>query len=220
MRRAAGWACKTLGVLALVGYQYLLHLAVSGTQAGSSLRLALVLLPLLALAFWVVVRFTNKPLWLGVLLLIGVVAYLLERRDSMGLLAFNGMTHAAACLFLLGYFGRTLAGGAEPLITRVARRVHGTLTPTMEAYTRRLTVAWCVFFSAQLVVSAFLYLFAPLDAWSIFVNLLNLPLLLLMFLGEWVYRVIRHPEHPRFTIEEAIRAYHGDSAMPKGTGAR
>lgn len=220
MRRAAGWVWKTLAILALVGYQYLVHLAVSGTQVGSSLRLALVLLPLLALSLWVMVRFTNKPLWLGVLLVIAVVAYLLERRESMGLLAFNGMTHAAACLVLLGYFGRTLTGGAEPLITRFARRVHGTLTPTMEAYTRRLTVAWCVYFSAQLVVSALLYRFAPLDAWSVFINLLNLPLLLLMFLGEWLYRVVRHPEHPRFTIQEAIRAYHSDSAIPKGTGAR
>jgi hypothetical protein len=35
-----------------------------------------------------------------------------------------------------------------------------------------------------------------------------------------VYRVVRHPEHPRATLEEAIRAYHTDSAVPKGTGAR
>jgi uncharacterized membrane protein len=219
MRRAAGWVWKTLAILALVGYQYLVHLAVSGTQAGFSLRLALVLLLLLALALWVVVRFTNKPLWLGALLLIGVVAYLLEQRESVGLLALNGMSHAAAYLILLMYFGRTLAGSAEPLITKFARRVHGTLLPAMEAYTRRLTVAWCVFFAAQIVVSALLYLFAPLDAWSIFVNLLNLPLMLLMFFGEGVYRVARHPEHPRATLEEAIRAYHGHSPVPKASGA-
>jgi uncharacterized membrane protein len=220
MRRAAGWLWKSLAILALVGYQYLVHLAVSGTQAGFSLRVALVLVLLLALTLLVIVRFTNKPLWLAGLLLISVVAYLLERRESLGLLALNGMSHAAAYLVLLVYFGRTLTGGAEPLITRFARRVHGTLLPAMEAYTRGVTVAWCVFFAAQVVVSVLLYLFAPLDAWSIFVNLLNLPLMLLMFFGEGVYRVVRHPEHPRATLEEAIRAYHSDSAVAKGTGAR
>jgi uncharacterized membrane protein len=220
MGRAAGWVWKTLAILALVGYQYLVHLAVSGTQAGFSLRLALVLLLLLALTLLVIVRFTNKPFWLAGLLLIAVVTYLLEQRESLGLLALNGMSHAAAYLVLLVYFGRTLTGGAEPLITRFARRVHGTLLPAMEAYTRTVTVAWCVFFAAQVVVSALLYLFAPLDAWSIFVNLLNLPLMALMFFGEGVYRVVRHPEHPRATLEEAIRAYHSDSAVAKGTGAR
>ena len=220
MRRAAGWLWKSLAILALVGYQYLVHLAVSGTQAGFSLRVALVLVLLLALTLLVIVRFTNKPLWLAGLLLISVVAYLLERRESLGLLALNGMSHAAAYLVLLVYFGRTLTGGAEPLITRFARRVHGTLLPAMEAYTRGVTVAWCVFFAAQVVVSVLLYLFDPLDAWSIFVNLLNLPLMLLMFFGEGVYRVVRHPEHPRATLEEAIRAYHSDSAVAKGTGAR
>lgn len=220
MRRAASWVWKALLVLALVGYQYLVHLAVSSTQAGPVLRLALILLPLFALAFWVVARSRNKALWLGVLLVIGVVAYVLEHRESMGLVAFNGISHAAAYLFLLWYFGHTLVGGTEPLITKFARQVHGTLLPAMETYTRRLTVAWCVFFAAQLLASALLYLFAPLNAWSIFINLLNLPLLLLMFIGEKTYRVVRHPEHPRVSIEQAVRVFISDSTLSKSTEPR
>jgi uncharacterized membrane protein len=220
MRGAASKALKSLVVLALVGYQLVVHFAVSDMQSGANLRLALVLLPLLALVFWVVARATSKALWLAVLLLVGGVAYLLEHRESMGLVAFNGLSHTAAYLFLLWYFGRTLTGGGEPLITKFARRVHGTLTPVMEGYTRRLTVAWCVFFAGQLAVSALLYLLAPLDAWSIFVNLLNLPLVFLMFVIEGAYRGIRHPGHPRVSIEQAIRVFMSDSALPKGTGAR
>jgi uncharacterized membrane protein len=220
MRRAAGWAGKGLLLLALVAYQYLVHMGVSSTEAGPGLRYALILLPLLAFAFWVVARSRHKALWLGALLATGALAWLLERRDSVGLVAFNGISHAAACLFLLWYFGRTLAGGAEPLITRFARRVHGTLSSGLEAYTRKLTAAWCVFFAAQLLVSASLYLFAPLDAWSIFVNLLNLPLVLLMFIGEWAYRVTRHPEHPRVSIGQAVRAFISDSAYPNRNEAR
>jgi uncharacterized membrane protein len=159
-------------------------------------------------------RSRSKPFWLAALLAVGVLACVLESRESAGLVAFNGVSHAAAYLFLLWYFGRTLAGDAEPRITRFARRVHGSLPPAIEAYTRGLTAAWCVFFAAQLLVSALLYLFAPLAAWSTFVNLLNLPLLLLMFLGESAYRALRHPEHPRVSIEQAIRAFISDSAIP------
>lgn len=214
MRGAAGWAGKGLLLLALVAYQYLVHVGVSSTQSEPGLRLALILPPLLALAFWAIMRSRHKALWLGALLATGVLAWLLEQRDSGGLVAFNGISHAAAYLFLLWYFGRTLAAGAEPLITRFARKVHGGLLPVMETYTRRLTVAWCAFFAAQLLVSALLYLFTSLETWSTFVNLLNLPLLLLMFVGEWAYRVLRHPDHPRVTIEEAVRAFSSDSAFP------
>jgi hypothetical protein len=92
--------------------------------------------------------------------------------------------------------GRTLVEGREPLITRLAREVHGSLAPFMEAYTRRVTVAWCVFCAAQLGMSAALLIFASLEKWSLFVNILNAPLVVLMFVGEYIYRVMRFPDYP------------------------
>jgi uncharacterized membrane protein len=77
------------------------------------------------------------------------------------------------------------------MVTRFARRVHGILTPDMQRFTRNLTVAWCVFFTAQLAASALLYAFASLEHWSAFVNLFNLPLLVFMFAGQLVYRNVR-----------------------------
>lgn len=115
--------------------------------------------------------------------------------------------HAAIYSFLLWLFGRTLLRDREPLITTVARRVHGRLEPEIEAYTRRVTQAWCLFFAAQLAVSALLLAFVPLPVWSLFVNLLNAPLLVLMFAGEYLYRVMRYPEHPRVSIAVALRAF-------------
>ena len=88
-----------------------------------------------------------------------------------------GLPHAAAYLFFLWLFGRTLAARREPLITSVARRIHGTLEPEIEAYTRGVTLAWCLFCVAQLLASMLLFVFAPVDAWLLFVGLLNLPLL-------------------------------------------
>lgn len=118
-----------------------------------------------------------------------------------------GIPHAAAYLFLLGLFGRTLARGREPLVTEIARRIHGTLEPEIVAYTRRVTLAWCLFCAAQLALSAALFVLAPLDIWSLFVNVLNVPLLALMFAAEYGYRVTRYPNHPRASLGATMRAF-------------
>lgn len=212
MRRAAGWAWKALIVLACVAYQYLLHVSVTGAQGGA-LRAALLWLPLVAFAGWVVARARNKATWLAALSVAGVIVYVAENQERLGLAAVSGIPHAAAYLFLLWCFGRTLAPGTEPMVTRFARRVHGGLPPDMEMFTRSLTIAWCLFFAAQLIVSAMLFKFAPLEVWSGFVNLLNLPLLGLMFAGQWIYRNIRHPDFPRATTWQAIEAFTRDAPL-------
>ena len=121
--------------------------------------------------------------------------------------AVSGILHAVCYLLLLRYFWRSLARGREPVVTLFARRVHGALEPPMQRFTRNVTAAWCVFFAAQLMVSALLLAFAPLPAWSFFVNLLNLHLLALMFLGQFAFRAIRHPDFPRASPWQALRAF-------------
>jgi hypothetical protein len=125
----------------------------------------------------------------------------------------SGLLHAACYLFLLWYFGSTLAPGREAIVTRVARRVHGLLSLPMERFTRRVTVAWCVFFGAQLAVSALLFAFAPLHAWSFFVNLLNLPSLAVMFVGQFAFGAIRHPDFPRASPWQVWRAFSKDASL-------
>jgi len=212
MRRIFGWSWKALIVLACIAYQYLVHFSVSNAQSGP-LHLALMWLPLAVLAGWVVARSANKLLWLTAVLAIGLIVYWLDYQERLGLAATSGISHAAAYLFLLWYFGRTLALGREPAITRFARRVHGALLPAMELFTRRLTIAWCVFFTAQLIASALLLAFAPLGAWSLFINVLNLPLLAVMFVGQMVYHSIRHPDLPRASVWQAVQAYTKDASL-------
>src|SRR5262245_24252149 len=128
-------------------------------------------------------------------------------RDSLGANAAAGLAHAGAYLALLWYFGRSLRPGREPLITRVARRIHGSVPPDMACFTRRLTVAWCAFFAGQVLVSALLLAFAPHDVWSMFVNVLNLPLLALMFVAQQVVRALRFPLVPRASITRILSAF-------------
>lgn len=219
MRGIAGWASKALIVAACVAYQYLVHVSVIGAQGGA-IRVALLWLPLAALAAWVLARARNKLVWLAALAVAGVAIYLAEHQEQLGLAAVSGIPHAMAYAFLLWWFGRTLAGGREPTVTRFARRVHGALPPDMERFTRNLTIVWCVFFAAQLAVSALLFAFAPLELWSAFVNLLNLPLLALMFAGQLLYRNIRHPGFPRASAWQAIEAFTQDAALSNSTELR
>lgn len=139
-------------------------------------------------------------------------------RTALGLL--NGLPHAVINILLLGLFGRTLASGREALITGFARRVHGTLAPDIERYTRQVTLAWCVFFAAQVLVSAILFATASLETWSVFVNLLSGPLIVLMFVGEYLYRIVRFPDHAHVSIWKGIQMFVGHARGPRGTEAR
>ena len=143
----------------------------------------------------------------ALLLLAAVAAVWLAGQHGHPWVAAGGLAHAACYVFLLWYFARSLAAGREPVVTRVARSVHGGLPAAMEAFTRKLTVAWCVFFASQLALSGLLLALVPLHAWSLLVNGLNLPLLALMFLGQFAYRTIRHPEFPRASPWRAMQAF-------------
>ena len=46
---------------------------------------------------------------------------------------------------------------------------------------------------------------APLDVWSLFVNVLNVPLLVLMFGVEYGYRLLRHPNFPHASIMKGVQ---------------
>ena len=124
-----------------------------------------------------------------------------------GLMATSGVSHAFIYVTLLLLFGRSLQPGNTPLVTGLATRIRGTLTPAMLVYTRNVTMAWCVFFVAQLALSAGLLLLAPHRVWSLFVNVLDLPCLGLMFAGEYAVRRWRFRGISHSSPMEGIRSF-------------
>lgn len=207
---------KILLLVAFIAYPILLHVFVLKEEVAMS-HLLLVFAPLLAVAAWVLFRMLGKVWW--PLLALGFVAaiYYVVTGDHgrIGLLAVNGLSHASLNMFLLWLFGRTLLPGREPLISQISRRINGELKPEVVDYTRRVTIAWCIYFVLQVAISLLLYLFTPLAAWSFFINVLNLPLLILMFVAEKAYRTMRFPNHPKTSIMKAIEVYSKDFAAPK-----
>jgi hypothetical protein len=61
--------------------------------------------------------------------------------------------HAGVHRALAAWFGSTLRRGAEPLVSALARRVHGSFTPDMARYTRSVTLAWTLYFIAMATTS-------------------------------------------------------------------
>ena len=207
MSRIAGIAGKAILVIGLLGYQLLVHLGVTAGALDPS-RAALLAAPMIAVGAWILIRSPRRLLWLLIL----AAAVGMTWFAGHGNAAFYGVPHAAAYLFLLWLFGRTLRAGREPIITRLARHGRGSLPPAMEAYTRKLTIAWCVFFAAQLALSALLLHLGRLESWSLFVNVLNFPLCALMFVGDYLYRVARYRDWPQSSIANVIQAYARDRA--------
>lgn len=115
--------------------------------------------------------------------------------------------HVAIHVLLAFVFGLTLQAGREPLVTALARRVHGGLTPAMEVYSRKVTAAWTVYFVAMAALSLALFAFCPFDVWAAFANLGTPVAMVVMFVGEYLLRYRLHPEFERATLAQAVRAY-------------
>ncbi len=115
--------------------------------------------------------------------------------------------HVVIHLALAALFGISLRRGSEALISSVARHVHGHLTPDMARYSRKVTIAWVLYFVAMAALSVGLFLFAPFDAWAAFANWLTPFAVALMFGGEHLLRYRLHPEFERVRIAQVIAAY-------------
>lgn len=100
--------------------------------------------------------------------------YLAEEAGTFGLLGAS--------------FGRTLAKGRVPMCTRFATLIEGSLSPTVVQYTRAVTLAWTLFFAAMTLALVIIFVMAPLPVWSVFAYFCTVPLVALMFVGEYLVR--------------------------------
>lgn len=113
------------------------------------------------------------------------------------------------------FFGLSLVPPRVALCTRFARYAHEVMTPELERYTHRVTVAWTLFFVAMGVVSSVLFFSPlPLSVWSAFNTLFTLPLVGLMFAAEYAVRRRVLPHEAGQGITGAYRAYLAYRADP------
>lgn len=192
-------------------YPVLAHFA-SADPHPDLLDAAVAIAPLIALALVLAWRSPQRP-WMLLLCLAGsallyvVSDWLVQHYNWVFLLQHAGMQA------LLGLaFARTLRPGQQPMVSRFAAIIHGSLSPALARYTRQVTWAWTLYFVVMTTLSLLLFWLAPISVWSAFANLLNLPLLVVMFSAEYAARLLLLAPSDRAGPLDAIRAYRQASA--------
>lgn len=199
---------RGLALFALAAaWAWLAHRGSAG-EGNPDLAAALATLPVVAIVVMLLWR-AGSPLWLagGGLAVLGLLAWLWPAlRQNVALLYF--VQHLGTNLALAIFFGRSLFGPREALVTQFSRKAHGGVISTAKArYTRQVTVAWSVFFLASALLSTALFWLAPPAAWSVFANLLTLPLIVLMFAAEHCFRYRLLSPGDRSSVADTVRAY-------------
>lgn len=207
LRRIGRWVLAA----AAVASPFATHLLVA-TGAGLPVALAL------AAAQWCLAVGALVRSWSGrrfgwaalgaVAAAVSALAYWAAARipAEAGLLAVSGASHLAINSLLLALFGGTLLPGRTPLVVAMGRRLDPNFNPALARYARGVTWAWCGFFAGQIAGSALLLATAPVAAWSLFVNVLDLPLVAAMFVAEDLVRRMRFPDHPHVSLPDLVRA--------------
>ncbi len=202
-----------LGIAVLViGYPLLAHYTNESSHSGN-LGALVAIAPVILVALVLARRLPRRFIMLGVLALILLFVALWVGWSMLeyhfGLVYW--LQHVGMQLILFMTFGRTLIAGQQPLCTRFAEAIHAPLTPQHANYAHHVTVAWTVFFAAMALASTLLFFLAPLTTWSVFSNFLTLPLVVSMYIVEylvrrWVLSDVRHAH-----ILDAVRAFRNTS---------
>jgi uncharacterized membrane protein len=122
------------------------------------------------------------PEWLTFAALCGLALAIMTTNRAELLLLYP----VAVNLSMLVIFGRTLLRPPS-IIERFARLAEPDLSPKAVQYTRKVTIAWCVFFSVNACI-ALSTVFMSREHWVIYNGLISYLLMGLLFLGEWIVR--------------------------------
>ena len=202
----ASWTKAALLTAGVIAYQVLVYYMIVD-QPDGGIGAGLMVAPLVVVVACVLARSVGGRLMLALLALAVGVALLLWRTLGASPALIYPVPYLTVYLFLLWFFGRTLKAERKPLVTLLAAHVHGEIPADITRYTRQVTWAWCIFFAAMALTSILLFVFEPLPIWSVFNNLLNLPLVVAMYLGEYAWRLRRFPDFPHASIATVFRAF-------------
>ena len=211
-----------VGLLAVVFYALLSHW-LTVVASGRPWAVAALLGPLWAAAVLVAAQRRQLALLTALALVAVLVAAVVLNAGPADLNRLYLLQHAGIHALLGLSFALTLRRGHEPLISRMARTVHGGLAPDMAAdmaaYCRRLTGVWVLYFGAMTGLSVWVYLNLAWSLWSMLANVITPAAIAALFVGEYLLRYWWHPEFERATLMDAVRAYRLREANAKSAGS-
>jgi uncharacterized membrane protein len=193
--------------LAVVCYVLILHYASKLPTSEGKLSAAIALLPYLMLAIALAWRSHHRTAWL--LVCAGLATLSWQYLDAIGDHAawMYLAQHAGGNAIMAVVFGISLAAGRVPLCSRIAGLIHGPLDARLARYTRQATQAWTIYFVCITCASILLFACAPIALWSVFANLLSVPLIALMFVSEYLVRLRMLPDIKHVSVFHGIRLY-------------
>ncbi|MEN8166503.1 MAG: hypothetical protein ABFR65_03380 [Pseudomonadota bacterium] len=183
-------ALRLLTLVLTVSYPITLHLTIIQGHTHAAVWILLVISLAHSLLVFSSGRHALAEMLVPAVAMLAVISLFL---NDATILFLPPILIASSLLFL---FGRTLLPGEEALISQLARRLEGEGDEAVLRYTRKLTWIWCLFFAAMLIESVVLALFAPIEIWSLFTNLINYLLMVGLFLVELLYRAVRFRRLP------------------------
>jgi uncharacterized membrane protein len=122
------------------------------------------------------------PILLSILLLL-IAVHAMIYNDPV-LLRFYPV---AVNTVMLGMFGASLRWG-PPIIERLARMSEPDLPIAAIAYTRKVTIAWSLFFAVNGLIAWYTAVFSSFDTWALYNGAVAYVLIGLMFTAEWLIR--------------------------------
>jgi uncharacterized membrane protein len=204
--RLLAWAGRLIAVTLVASFPWLTHVALTSSSHWAEVVAVLISAQLILAGVVFALRSASPYRW--PLVMTGALALAWSWQSAhTSLVAASGVPHALINAGLLFLFGCSLLPGRVPLVTTLARTIDPELPRDMIGYTRRVTAVWAAFFAGQLVVSLVLFLAAPVAVWSLFVNVLNAPLIAFVFLAEYGYRAVHFRNYRHPSISQMIRAF-------------
>jgi uncharacterized membrane protein len=197
------WRAASL-VSGVVAYQFLAHLSLARPQFAQFAGLFASLPPLL-LGIWLLRRSALAPRIAGAA--VAVAAVVVASTETVTPAFCYLVVQISVYVAVFWLFAGTLRPGRQPLVTRLARGVHGPLPLEIERYTRRVTWYWSGVLAFMAGLSAALFALASASAWSLFANVLNAPLLVLAFVAEYAWRVLRYPHFSHASMAASLGAF-------------
>lgn len=196
------------GILLLAaagGYMFLAHITTS-SGAPSTVGALIAISPWLLGALVLSWRSRYRPLLLIACALAAAALWANRAMLASGFSWIYLLQHAGTFAVLAIVFGRSLATGATPTISRLAAMVHeGPLPALVIRYTRTVTQVWTMFFGVMSLSSLALFFSGQIAAWSLLVNVLTPPLIAAVFLLEYLVRRQCVPPDMRTGLVDSVR---------------
>ncbi len=183
-----------LGAL-IIGFAALSHYS-STTPEAKGLGAALSIGPVLLIAMVLVWRWTRPWIAVAIAACVGTFFYrywgFFERNYEIA-----DLVEQCGAYALIGLsFARSLFAGRVPLVTQLAKELHGTLVPAEIVYTRRATLAWAAFYMVLAAAILILFFYVSQSTWSFFVNFATFGLIIAAVLVDFTIRRAVLPQRP------------------------